>query len=356
MKDFFYILIIVILVSSCVSEDFFGLSDSAEIKDIQVSNQAGKAIINSKEQYIILEMPPGVNISEVEINLLELSSFAKADKTVGDTLDLGQANSIEITAESGQLKTWTVLARITTAEPQLENGDFNSWHLTGAGYYEPGSSAESTIWCTGNPGTKILGLFATTPFELADNDYAVRMETLDNGRLSATFGAPVSAGSIVTGIFDPDRLDPSDPEAAITFGTLFSGRPQSFSLQYSYVPGATNKDKNGNVLDYGDECDVYALLEVREGTAVKRLATAWFRSKELKDGLTNLDVDFVYGELGDTYPEYMKPDSGLYVSGDSIGFILPTHIIFVASSSFDGANFAGAVGSTLLIDNLVLNY
>ena len=42
----------------------------------------------------------------------------------------------------------------------------------------------------------------------------------------------------------------------------------------------------------------------------------------------------------------MQPENRLFVASDEVEFILPTHITFVASSSFDGANFAGAVGST----------
>ena len=36
----------------------------------------------------------------------------------------------------------------------------------------------------------------------------------------------------------------------------------------------------------------------------------------------------------------MKPIDHGFVSADSASFVLPTHITFVASSSFDGANFA----------------
>jgi len=343
-------------MTSCIKEDFFGLSESGAIKDIQVSNQAGKAIIDSDLHQVTIEMPPGVDISKSEIKLLVLSSFASSDKKTGDILDLTQNNTITVTSEKGTTTTWTILSKLTSAEPQLENSDFNKWYLTPAGYYEPGTDAGSTIWCTGNPGTNLLKLYATTPLELNDQNYAVRMETLYNGKLSATFGAPISAGSIITGVFNPDNLDPSNPQAAIDFGALFSGRPKSFVMKYSYKPGAENKDKNGDVLHYSDKCDIYAFLEIREGNEIKRLATAWFRSETNVETLTDIEVEFTYGELDNTFPDYMKPPNGMYVTGDSLNFMLPSHIVFVASSSFDGANFAGAVGSTLIIDDLELIY
>jgi hypothetical protein len=52
----------------------------------------------------------------------------------------------------------------------------------------------------------------------------------------------------------------------------------------------------------------------------------------------------------------MKPPDNTYVSADSAAFALPTHITFVASSSFGGADFAGAVGSTLIVDDIEMVY
>lgn len=356
MRSLLVAIAVSMLLASCVKEDYFGLSDHADIRSMQVSNQADVAIIDNDKQEVVLQMPPGVDISSIEIHSLELSSFATADKQVGDFLNLNDTTLMSLTSESGKIKTWKVLAKIASAEPQLSNSDFNSWYKAQGGYYEPGADAENTIWCTGNAGTKLLGIYPTTPLEYESQNYVAHMETLDNGRLSAVFGAPISAGSIITGVFNSDKLDPSNSEAAIEFGTFFSGRPKSFVVKYSYEPGAKNKDKNGNILDYGDQCDIYAYLELREGETVKRLATAWFRSGETQSELTEIEIEFTYGELDNSVPDYMKPSNGMYVAGDSVSYILPTHIVFVGSASFDGANFAGAVGSTLLLDDLEMKY
>jgi len=109
-------------------------------------------------------------------------------------------------------------------------------------------------------------------------------------------------------------------------------------------------------LPYGDASDIYILLEVRDGSGTRRLATAWFRNDVQVENPETIQVDFIYGELPPDAPEYAKPSDGKYVRGDSASFILPTHLTFVASSSFDGNYFAGAVGSTLIIDDLELLY
>lgn len=89
---------------------------------------------------------------------------------------------------------------------------------------------------------------------------------------------------------------------------------------------------------------------------MERLATAWFRSDDVQDGLVTIEIPFTYGELDGSFPDYTLPENGLFVAADQVDFILPTHITFVASSSFDGANFAGAVGSLLVVDDVELIY
>ncbi|WP_075604044.1 PCMD domain-containing protein [Saccharicrinis aurantiacus] len=356
MKKLNIITVIVILfLSACVKEDYFGLSKYGNIKMIEVSNQASQAVINSDSLTATVEIPPGVELSGLIVKTLELSSFAKSDINVGDVIDLSDKVEVNITSEEGSVIKWQIIPYIASATPSLPNGDFSLWYQAAGGYYEPGESESTTIWGTGNAGTQILGLTATTPIELESDNYAAKMETLDNGSLAAAFGTPISAGSIFVGKFDKDAIDPSDPEAAIEFGSPFAGRPKSLKFKYQYTPGTENKDKDGNILPDGDMCDIYAYLEIRTDD-IRRLATVWFRDGNEQPNLSELTLDFIYGELPPDTPDYMKPENGLYVENEVVEYILPTHITFVASSSYDGANFSGAVGSMLIIDDVQLIY
>jgi hypothetical protein len=357
MKKILLLLFAALVVGACVKEDFFGYSSFGEIKSIEVSNQASQALINTNTKNVTIEIPGGVDLSDIKIQKLTLSSFATSDLTIGDQINLTDSSIINVIAEDDVSKTtWTLKASVASNTPQVSNSDFNLWYQAAEGYYEPGESATTTVWGTGNPGTKILGLFATTPLEISENNLAVKMETLYNGDLPAGFGTPISAATIYTGKFNPDKIDISNPQAAIDFGTPFAGRPSSFKLKYTFSPGQENKDKQGNILDYSDACDIYLLLEVRNASSSKRLATAWLRSDETVQEVIQLQVPLIYGELPADAPDYAKPPDGGYVRADSAKFILPTHLTFVATSSFDGANFAGAVGSLLLIDDLELVY
>ncbi|GGZ84209.1 PCMD domain-containing protein [Algibacter mikhailovii] len=350
------LLMLLVLIASCVGEDYFGYSSYGNIKSVSLSNQASNAQINNDSLQVIVEIPSGVDLSTIVLTELVLSSFASADTAIGDTLNLETPQFIVITAEDGTKYNWKIKSFIATANPQLDNYDLNQWYKTSADYFEPGIDATSTIWGTGNPGTQILNKLATTPLDLGSSNLAAKMETLDNGKLAGTFGAPISAGSIFTGVFNSDNIDPTNPQAAIEFGTPFIGRPVKVKFKYAYQPGNENKNKDGDLLDYSDACDVYALLEVRSGGKIERLATAWFRNEEVQNELTTKELEFTYGALDDSFPDYMKPIEGRYVSKDSASFVLPTHVTFVGSSSYDGANFAGAIGSLLIIDDVEFVY
>ena len=349
--------ILTVLVGlGCVDEAFFGLSSYGRIKTIELSNQASAASIITDSSIVRVQFPPGVDISNTVVRTLQLSSFARADLEIGDVLDMNTDQSILVTAENGTVTEWTLIAEVAGADPQLPNSNFEVWYETPTGYFEPGESAANTIWGTGNPGTQLLDITATTPFELMDQSVAARLETYYNGPLPAAFGTPISAGSIFVGKFNVDNIDPNNPRAAIDFGSPFSGRPKAFKIEYKYLPGDENEDKNEDPLPYPDACDIYILLEVRGQSSVKRLGTAWFRSDVEQPELTQLEVPITYGPLDGSFPDYMKPGDQSYVPVDSAEFALPTHLTFVASSSFDGDNFAGAVGSVLFIDNLELVY
>lgn len=356
MKNINIVLIVSILLASCVSEDYYGYSPHGNIKKFEVRNQASTAVINNDSLLITVEIPGGIDLTTIDIQTIEVSSFAKADKETGDIIDLTDLATINVEAEDGSIHTWKVKAFVASATPQLENWNLNLWYKTATDYYEPGADANSTIWTTGNAGTQILNKLATIPEDLGNDNLAAKLITLDNGKLAGTFGAPISAGSLITGVFDKDKLDPGNPMAAIDFGTPFTGRPSAIRFKYSFSPGEENKDKDGNVLDYPDACDIYALLEIRLGGKTERLATAWFRHDELQEEFITEEIAFTYGEMDNSFPDYMKPVDHGYVSIDSSSFVLPTHITFVASSSYDGANFAGAIGSTLIIDDIEMVY
>lgn len=349
------LLMLVIIISSCIKEDHFGYSSFGEIKSIQISNQSGNASINSNDKTVAVNIPAGVSLQNLRVNELSLSSFAITTIEEGSEIDLREPLTITIISEDESSTNWTITANVATDDPQLANNDFEYWYQVNAGYYEPGLDESSTIWGSANAGGSMLDKIATTPFEITTGNLVAKLETLDNGFLGNLVGAPITTATIFTGKFHTDRIVLDNPRVAVELGVPFTGRPKAFTFQYQYEPGPVYKDRGGNVLEYGDQCDIYMFLEVREGDVSKRLATGLFRSGEVVDEMTQIRVDLIYGELDASFPEEHLPEDG-FVSEELVEFILPTHISFLATSGFEGDLFKGAIGSTLLLDDLELIY
>ncbi|WNJ19446.1 PCMD domain-containing protein [Pontibacter sp. G13] len=338
--------------TGCVNEETFGLSSAGNILNIQLTNQNGGALINRDSLLVDIEVANGTDLESLRILTLQISAFATSVPTQGDLVDASSgAFPIDITAEDGTNRAWTIRISSIGENPQLPNSDFNDWYEAD-GYLEPGVDASSTIWGTGNPGVILSGLSANTEQEfIAADDFAMKMTTRFT-TLGAILNKPIAAGSGFTGVFNTEDIDLNDPEAAIDFGTPFTASPTGFRIEYSYVPGPDNIDASGNSLGFPDMCDIYVLLERRLGDEPRRLATGWFRSDSVVSDLSVLEVPLTYGTLPPDAPDYTLPDNGLYAEASES----PTHIIVVFSSSALGNEFQGAENSVLIVDNLELLY
>ncbi|MEL4306480.1 PCMD domain-containing protein [Joostella sp. CR20] len=354
MKPFVTLFIIILLCSACVDEDYFGLSSSADITNIEVSSQSGNPYIDAINDSIRIDVANGTNLEIIVIRSLKLSSFATATIAVGDTLDFTNGTVItNITAEDNTVSPWILSVFEIGSQPQIDNSDFSVWHNEGS-YLDPGVDDASSVWGTSNPGVVFAGIDPNAEqVEITPNNYGVKLTTRYT-RLGAVVNKPIAAGSVFTGDFLEDNISFNNPLDAIEFGTPFTATPTSFSVDFKYTPGETNIDANQNNLSYPDTGDMYILLERREDNITKRVATAWHRiDAETGSDLQNITVDFTYGELPADTPSYMLPKDGeLYAETSET----PTHLVAVFTSSANGDYFEGAVGSELIIDNVILNY
>jgi hypothetical protein len=165
----------------------------------------------------------------------------------------------------------------------------------------------------------------------------------------------IAAATLFTGKFTDGFPSVSDPRSNIDLGVSFTGKPSSVKFQYTYTPGANNEDENGAPLPYGDQCDIYILLENRDGAKTKRVGTAWFRNGDTQSSWKEIEVPVKYGQLdpSDDWFDYAQPqpDEEWGTGTENV-----THISVLFSSSFEGDFFKGAIGSVLEVDNLILTY
>ncbi|MCY1723311.1 PCMD domain-containing protein [Prolixibacteraceae bacterium Z1-6] len=232
----------------------------------------------------------------------------------------------------------------TIRDTQIPNAGFENWYtetgMNSQPFQEPGKYKESTVWATANMGTSIYSIYGTSQLNDGDNSF-VKIETV------TTVALPLVAGALYIGKFDLDGAieNPTDPVAAAKLGIPFHEKPVAVQFKYSYKSGdqliqAILKDP-GNLfggfdvinLEGTDKFGIEIALEQRVGEAVSVIAKKVFQSAEEVAELTNVRLDL----------DYMSNDA-------------PTHLYISFSPSYDGGTFKGAVGSTLIIDDVELIY
>lgn len=347
------LLFVLLLGISCVKEDQFGLSDRAQIKTFVIPGQSGNTLIDQDSLTIVVPMPENTLDFTLTPSEITHSNFSTVSPSAGKTQDFSAPVTYAVTAENGAVALYEVSVVRSGAQPQLDNVSFEQWYsetTSGNTYDQPGESKETTIWGTANRGLALgAGNPNTTPIPNGDST-AARLETM-----AAPALVRLAAATLFTGKFTDGFPSINDPRSNIDLGVAFAGRPQSMTFQYTYEPGPSNEDANGQPLGYSDQCDIYLLLEDRSGSQTKRVGTAWFRSSDLVQSWTSINVPIEYGPLDPGHPwyDYAQPQPG-EIWGDGSESV--THISVLFTSSFEGDFFKGAVGSTLEVDNFTLKY
>ena len=251
--------------------------------------------------------------------------------------------------------------------------DFENAYLS-KGYYnwqENWNGDLLDIWATGNPGFKISNPSAkpeeypTVMIEDGYQDKGVKLTTQRTSKLADMVHKPIAAGNLFIGQFDAtDAL--RDAMKATKFGRpfSFSAKPEKLEGWYKYQAGEKFTDKDMNELNRHDYGTIYAVLYENideNGNAVMLYGDNVQSSKQIvalalvgetrddngKTAIGNtpewhhFSVDFDYQSYGKTIDPVKLKNGGYSLS-------------IVCSSSSDGANFLGAVGSTLWVDSFKL--
>lgn len=349
MRVLLMMIFVGILTSGCIKEDKFGLSTFKEIKAFELPQQAGATTIKKEERSIVVPMSEGTDLKQLTPAKIEISNLATISPGPDEQRDFSDPVIYTVTAEDGSMADWTVTAVPAVPNPQLPNSDFDQWYQV-SDYMQPGESADNTVWGTANRAVAIAGDANTVPEDLGGGDFAAKMTSV-----AAPLIVRMAAATLFTGSFTTGFPNPSDPRSNIDFGTPFAGRPTAFKVSYRYLPGPSYEDADGNPLSGGDECDIYVLLERRQGEDVERIGTGWFRSADSEPDWTEITIPIKYGALDSSDPEFAYANIR---EGESWGDpqATPTHITVVFSSSALGDLFTGAIGSELWVNDFKLVY
>lgn len=254
---------------------------------------------------------------------------------------------------------------VTRTETDTLRFDFEDYQVNSSYYYTWNDSRFR--WSTGNPGYLLCGM-AT---EYADGQYStnpekfpsvalpdgykgsgVKLTTLSTGAWGAMKGMRIAAGNLFIGTFDATQAM-TDARKATNFGAPFDRRPTKLRGHYKFAPGNDYQDADGNIKPgEADIADIYAVFYrnhdengnaiMLDGDNVKSspyiIGMAQVTGIQATDEWTEFEAEFEFNE---------EIDQTLL---DNRGY----NIAIVFSSSVNGAYFEGAIGSTLMVDEVEL--
>lgn len=350
MKKLF-IAFLMFSVFACSKDDDNTVSDGAELLGFTVEATSGftpvKTYIDTANEQVLVFTSSDLNELTFPLTLateIEVSPGAKIVPESGASVTFTDPEDFinyTITSEDG-INTFEFV--FTIRDRQIPNSGFENWFqeigMNSQSFQQPGKYKETTVWATANMGTSIYSIYGTSPFTGANNT-VVKIETVE------TVALPLVAGALYVGKFDLDGAiaNPTNPVAAAKLGIPFFERPKAVKFNYSYKAGeqmiqAVLKDP-GNLfggfdiynLEGKDKFGIEIALEKREGENISVIAKTNFQSDQDVEELTEI-----------TFPlDYLSNEA-------------PTHFYISFSPSFDGGSFKGAVGSTLIIDDVEIIY
>jgi len=234
----------------------------------------------------------------------------------------------------------------------LETG-FEEWTTAGGGILKYPVLVDN-LWSSANGGIALatmgkIGEYPTrSTTDSHSGNYAAMLETKKGDKYWGQ-NIPIFSGSLFRGKF---TLDPSNFVRSAQFGQIhpdYMGKPAVFEGYYKYKPGEIFIDENG--VEVGgriDECSIHSVLyRIDKGdtskesyltgenilTSDKIVAKAVLADGSAKESFTRFEIPFIYTKELD----YENYDYRLAV---------------VFASSKEGDFYRGAVGSTLIVDDV----
>lgn len=342
------------IMSSCIQDE--ELDTNADILEAYIPSE------NLKTEPIITNTTVDFRVKS-NLDLQHQTPFfivspnATMDPPNGTTRDFTTAQQVTVTAQD---KTWKKVYTVSFTTDEISTRyTFENAELTNKNryyqFFEYGSNGDKIYdWDSGNQG------YSTIAGNTAPEDYpttittgrrgglAVKMQTVYTSSVAAATGNPIAAGNLFLGSFS---LNIFNTLKSTRFGLPYKGEmPSSLRGTYKYIAGDVVTDKNYNVVEgKKDNFDIYAIL---------------FESQKKNNYLTG-DHDFkdARNVAIARIPESAKIGTNTWalfevpfemVEGKTYDPTKEYMLAIVMSSSIDGAQFTGAIGSTLIVDEIEL--
>lgn len=327
-------------------------------------------VIENDKVTLILKKGTPLTALAPEFTLTPGAAISPASGTVRD---FSSPQYYEVVSEDGHWKkTYKVEATtsgITTSTFHFENARLDAngkYHI----FYETdGAGAEILTWASGNPGFALTGAgnspddYPTYQYDDGYKGKCLALTTRKTGSFGAMMGMPIASGNLFIGTFDVLNAL-KEPLSATKFGVPFDYVPTCLRGYYQYRSGdvfyiqdASASDGLKPVPEVKDRFNIYAIfyestdeMKTVDGTNALSednpnvLAVAQIDPGKAveSDKWVPFEIDFVFRKGKTVDPA--KLAEGRY------------SLAVVFASSVHGDTFEGAPGSTLLVDDVTLEY
>lgn len=368
-------------LSSCIQDE--PMNSECDIEHASVSSPDEEALFYSQNDavkdvpsssssivfYVREGFTDSTKLEAVQLNF-KITPGASITPANGGIYNLRDREELfTVTSED---KLWSRQYRVRFSHtPQLETDlGFENFRQEEKGRYDEWfeKSREGSVinqWATGNPGYAIS--CAKAPKEKyptivwkedAIKGLSVKLETRDTGPFGDMVNMRIAAGNLFIGTFDVTYAM-VDAMVATRFGLPFNKKPLRFQGYYKFKPGETFQNRKGTPQPGRvDEPDLYAVLykntderglpvtlkgdDVLTHPNIVALARVTDRT-HVEDGKDFKAAPWTYFDIPFEYQQEIEAHRM-----ENNGY----NLAVVFTSSVDGAKFEGAVGSTLLVDEV----
>ena len=351
-----FILCFSFILFSCIKEE--ELDTNADILEAFIPSEYLKTdpiITNNSVEFRVKSNVDLTNIAPTFV----ISPNATIDPANGIARNYTTAQTAVVTAQDPRWKkTYTITFNVDELSTVY---NFNHAELTDKDryyrFYTIGSNGDKVYdWASGNSGyvtvagNKTPDEYPTTVATGRTGGLAAKMQTVYTSSFAAATGNPIAAGNLFLGSFKTNLLNTLK---STKFGLPYTGDlPKYVRTYYKYKAGPEVRNEHFNVVPGAkDTFDIYAII---------------FEARA-KD-------NFQYGDHNFQDPRNIAiarvPDNQRIETNDWREITFPFQLVegkiydptkeyvlaIVMSSSIDGAKFTGAIGSTLIVDDIELIY
>lgn len=339
-----------------------------------------KETISSAETNIVFMVRSLISLStQIPVNF-KITDGATIEPANGSVHDFTKGKvTYTVTSEDGQWqRTYNVSfqeASLPVQKFSFENvetrtettllGGKNEMHY----FYEETSSSDKDekiyCWATGNSGAAFVmnGVkpegFPTYSTPSGKEGGGVCLNTQSSGSMGEWMHKPIAAGSLFLGKFVVEQVL-QDPLKTTQFGIPNAKEPVRITGWYKYKPGEKFTDQD--MKEYPDRTDEASIYAVYYRNLDDQNNSYILDGHDVADLSKILDNPQVYKvaqvaslPATDTWTRWEMFFEGRDVPEDIVS-ALGCNLALVFSSSKYGAQFEGAIGSTLYIDEVEVSY